>query len=254
MALSSNWQMTALFFLTLLPVCFLMKWAAFRGMPGFTMWTGMRSWFPTPASVRQALPPSAVWSVLRRSAAFFCAWMCAHWLYGELLRAIRPPPVLLSYPAALILWLATEALGALATLVALPSGKLLPLPHGRLPPLANSLSDFWGRRWNVWLSGWFRQLIFRPGRKRPVWALFAVFLVSGLLHEWVINVPLLVVTGRKCFGSMLLYFLLQAAGLWLERRTRNPHARLALVWLFVFGAVPLLVNEGMLRILHLWPE
>jgi hypothetical protein len=53
---------------------------------------------------------------------------------------------------------------------------------------------------------------------------------------------------------MLLYFLLQAVGILIERRTRHRGLRILLVWLFVFGAAPLMVNEGLLRILHLWPE
>ncbi len=86
-----------------------------------------------------------------------------------------------------------------------------------------------------------------------MFALFLVFLASGILHEWVINVPLYIVTGRKCFGSMILYFLLQAIGILIERQTRNRHVRRLLVWLFVFGAAPLIANEGLLRILRLWP-
>ncbi len=84
-------------------------------------------------------------------------------------------------------------------------------------------------------------------------ALFAVFLASGILHEWVINVPLYIVTGRNCFGSMTLYFLLQAFGILIERRVRKRVVRILLAWLFVLGAAPLMINEGMLRILHLWP-
>jgi hypothetical protein len=81
-----------------------------------------------------------------------------------------------------------------------------------------------------------------------------VFLVSGVLHEWVINLPLYLVTGKNRFGSMIAYFLLQAVGILIERRTRNRGVRRLLAWLFVFGAAPLIVNEGLLRILHLWPE
>ncbi len=140
------------------------------------------------------------------------------------------------------------------TFLAIPWGRLLPLPHGSAPPLAKSVAEFWGRRWNVWMSDWFRQIIFPPLRTCPVLALFLVFLASGVLHESVINVPLYIVTGRKCFGFMILYFLLQALGILIERRTRNRGMRIFLVWLFVFGAAPLIVNEGLLRILHLWPE
>ena len=153
-----------------------------------------------------------------------------------------------------MMWLGSEVVGSLLPFFALPAGRLLPLGHGASPPLAKSLSEFWGRRWNVWTSEWFRQIIFRPLQNRPVIALFAVFLTSGVLHDLVINVPLYIVTGRKYFGLMTLYFLLQAVGILIERKTRNRAARIFLAWLFVFGAAPLMVNEGMLCILHLWPE
>jgi hypothetical protein len=252
--LSLNWQMTALFFLFLLPLCFLMKLVAFWGTPKSTDLVMIISWFPTPASMRQTLPLSAAPLLIRRFVVFLGVCICAYWLYWQLLRDFRLPTILLSYIGAIMLWLVSEALGSLAPFVALPSGRLLPLPHGSTPLLAKSLSEFWGRRWNVWMSEWFRQIIFRPRRTRPVLALFLVFLTSGILHEWVINIPLYVITGKKYFGSMTLYFLLQAVGVLIEHKTHNRGMRILLLWLFVFGATPLMINEGMLRVLHLWPE
>ena len=253
-ALSPDWQMTVLFFLLLLPLCFLMKVTAFWGTPESKDWRLMLAPFPTPLSVKQALPLSAAPRLISRFLVALVPCGFSYWLCRKLWSDLRAPPILLCYAGAIILWLVTEALGSLAPLLALPAGKFLPLPHGASPPLARSLSDFWGRRWNVWMSGWFRQMIFRPLSHRPALALFAVFFASGVMHEGVINVPLYVVTGKNCFGTMMLYFLLQAVGILLERRTRRRGVRRLLVWLFVFGAAPLMVNEGLLRILHLWPE
>jgi predicted transporter len=88
-----------------------------------------------------------------------------------------------------------------------------------------------------------------------VFALILAFAVSGLLHEWVINVPLYFVTGRALFGTMMLYFLLQAVGILVERHFLKGHPRLNVifVWLVVFVPCPLVLNEGLLRTLHLWP-
>lgn len=137
----------------------------------------------------------------------------------------------------------------------LPSGRLQPaLLHNPLG--ARGVADFWGHRWNLWFSDWFRHTIFHPLRRRPVFALLLVFVVSGLMHEWVINVPLYFVTGRVLFGSMMLYFLLQAAGVLLEHRflKANSPMRILFVWLVVLGPAPLLLNEGLLRALHLWRD
>jgi hypothetical protein len=117
------------------------------------------------------------------------------------------------------------------------------------------VADFWGRRWNLWFSDWFRFAIFSRLRNRPRLALLLVFAVSGLMHEWVVNLPLYLVIGRPLFGSMMLYFLLQAGGVLVERQfLKHPSAaRAAFAWLVVIGPAPLILNEGLLRVLHLWP-
>lgn len=253
-ALSLNWQMTALFGLALLPLCFFMKLVAFWGAPESKDLAAILSPYPSLAPVKRTLPLSAMPRLICRFLVAFSVCVCAYWLCWQLFQNFRPPIILMSYIGAIMLWLVSEALGSLFPFFALPAGRLLPLLHGASPPLAKSISDFWSRRWNMWVSEWFRQIIFRPLQNHPVFALFAVFLASGVLHELVINVPLYIVTGRKCFGLMTLYFLLQAVGILIERKMRNRATRIFLLWVFVFGAVPLMVNEGMLRILHLWPQ
>ena len=76
------------------------------------------------------------------------------------------------------------------------------------------------------------------------------------MHEWVTNFTLYHVTGRALFGSMMIYFLLQAIGILAERRflKNHPSMTAVLVWLVVIVPAPLVINEGLLRVLHLWPE
>lgn len=121
--------------------------------------------------------------------------------------------------------------------------------------MARGLADFWGNRWNLWFSDWFRYAIFARFRRHPILALYFVFAVSGLIHEWVINVPLYYLTGRAPFGSMMSYFLFQALGLQVERRLLRGHPWLmrSLAWLVILAPSPLVLNEGLLRILQLWP-
>lgn len=64
-------------------------------------------------------------------------------------------------------------------------------PNMQAPLLAQSLADFWGRRWNTAFNvlaerHGFRLLTPRIG---PDAALGVVFLTSGLLHEVVITLP-----------------------------------------------------------------
>ena len=128
-----------------------------------------------------------------------------------------------------------------------------------LPPknifAARSLTDFWGRRWNVWMSDWFREIIFRPLRARPLLAMVVVFVVSGILLEAVVSLSFWLVTGRSLFGLMMAYFGLQAAGMFMERAWLGgcPRLKRPFAWIVVLGPAPLFVNEGILRAFWLWP-
>ena len=148
-----------------------------------------------------------------------------------------------------------EFFAAVITIVLLPSGQLLPPVHCR-PWQARSIADFWGRRWNLWFSDWFRYALFTRLRGWPVGALILIFAISGVMHEWVINVPLYCLTGRALFGLMMVYFLLQAVGLLLERRFLKDRGvlRVGFAWLVILAPAPLVMNEGLLRTLHLWVE
>jgi hypothetical protein len=87
-------------------------------------------------------------------------------------------------------------------------------PLMRWPALANSLSDFWGKRWNAG----FRDLAFGllfvrlAAHVPPRVATMLIFLVSGLIHELVITFP-----ARAGYGMPTCYFIIQGAGMLFER-------------------------------------
>ncbi len=70
-------------------------------------------------------------------------------------------------------------------------------PLFRAPERAESLADFWSRRWNLPFVEMDRLLFLRPLRKRlgARGALLSVFVVSGILHELGISYPALSVWG-----------------------------------------------------------
>jgi len=251
-----DWQMTALYLLALALMGFVLKLIAlFLGVTATHEERPHVFWLLlSPASLRRLRPIVTPGKVLFRFALLGGALVFSYWIYWQLVQAIQIRGILLGYCAAPVLLLLSETLVAFMTVLWMPSGRLLPAIHNR-PWRMRSVADFWGNRWNLWFSDWFRQVIFHPLRSRPAFALILSFAVSGLLHEWVINVPLYFVIGRALFGTMMLYFLLQGVGVLVERRfKKHPKFTVAFAWLVVIAPVPLVINEGLLRTLHLWPE
>lgn len=87
-------------------------------------------------------------------------------------------------------------------------------PLMKAPILATSVSDFWGTRWNRAFRDLSYQFLYRPSVRRhgPVFATWLVFLFSGLIHELAISVP-----ARGGYGWPTLYFLIQAAAIFVEK-------------------------------------
>jgi hypothetical protein len=108
------------------------------------------------------------------------------------------------------------------------------------PLRSTSLGEFWGRRWNLGFRQLAHELIFRPFYRRlgPETAGFLVFVVSGLIHDLVISLP-----ARGGYGLPTLYFLLQGAGVTVERsrfgkRLGLGEGALGRCFMIVFLTVP----------------
>jgi len=247
--------MTVLFLLALALLGFVMKLMALLLPVKSKIQRRGISWvLVSPDSVSRSQPVTSVQPVVLRILMLSALLLSSYWVYWRLVHGFQLRGMLLSYLAVPCLFLMSEFLVAVETLFFLPGGLLLPALHRR-PWAARSVADFWGNRWNLWFSDWFRYCIFSRLRRRPVFALFLVFAISGLMHEWVTNFTLYHVTGRALFGSMMIYFLLQPVGILVERRVSKSHPsiRAVFVWLVVLVPVPLVLNEGLLRVLHLWP-
>jgi alginate O-acetyltransferase complex protein AlgI len=82
------------------------------------------------------------------------------------------------------------------------------------PTRAVSIAEFWGRRWNSAFHLLVHDLAFKSLARRcgVARATLLVFLISGLVHELVISFP-----ARGGYGLPTAYFLLQGAGVSLER-------------------------------------
>ncbi|KAK3223725.1 hypothetical protein Dsin_010750 [Dipteronia sinensis] len=95
-------------------------------------------------------------------------------------------------------------------------------PQFNEPFLASSLQDFWGKRWNLMVTSILRPTVYKPTFSAfacavgSSWAalpaIFATFLVSGLMHELVFYY-----LGRvKPTGEVTVFFLLHGVCLMVE--------------------------------------
>lgn len=100
------------------------------------------------------------------------------------------------------------------------------------PMMSSSLSEFWGKRWNLAFRDLAHTFVFRPcvGKLGITGATMAVFLVSGLVHDAVISIP-----ARGGLGLPTLYFFIQGVGVLFERSRlgkRISTRRGVIGWLF----------------------
>jgi hypothetical protein len=88
------------------------------------------------------------------------------------------------------------------------------VPIMSAPLRSTSLSEFWGKRWNLGFRQLSYDLIFRPLNRKfgTGGAGFLVFVASGLIHDLVISIP-----ARGGYGLPTLYFMLQGLGVAVER-------------------------------------
>lgn len=115
-------------------------------------------------------------------------------------------------------------------------------PLMRMPIASKSVSEFWGRRWNVAFQEIAFGMFFQPLRRRvgAGWALMGTFFISGIIHDLVITIP-----AGGGYGLPTLYFSLQGAALVFEHRyrrwfRRHPETNRVLAWLTVAAPAGLL--------------
>jgi hypothetical protein len=187
------------------------------------------------ASQRTPSPPPTIWlwAIIETILGAVLLWVVARSVpQGEMLLrgwlGMLGLILLLHFGTFQIMGLLWESLGVDAR------------PIMSAPLRSASLSEFWGRRWNLGFRQLAYDLIFRPLHRR--WgagvAGFLVFIASGLIHDIVISVP-----ARGGYGLPTAYFTLQGLGVAVEHSNFGKHVGLRQGvpgWLFmaVFTAGP----------------
>jgi hypothetical protein len=89
-----------------------------------------------------------------------------------------------------------------------------PPPLHRHPAASRSVQEFWGKRWNLTVSGWLGETFFRPlaRRGRPVPGVLLAFFVSAVVHAYIWEVAL----GLGMAALMFGYFCVQGLVVGIE--------------------------------------
>lgn len=107
----------------------------------------------------------------------------------------------------------------------------------RNPLGAIKLSDFWSKRWNLAFSQMMARAVQKP--LRPLignrWAVFVVFIVSGILHEIAITLPI-----QGGYGLPTLYFTLHGSFVIFENKITNNLISRVVTLLLIIVPLPLL--------------
>lgn len=127
----------------------------------------------------------------------------------------------------------------------------------RQPAKSMSLTEFWGKRWNLAFIEMTSVAIFRPlrGKIGKGGALAVAFLFSGLLHELALSVPV-----NSGYGLPMLYFVIQGIVLLIEKKLMSSgggflkHPIKARLWVFFWLVVPmpLLFHSQFIKLV-VWP-
>lgn len=88
------------------------------------------------------------------------------------------------------------------------------VPIMNRPWASQSVSEFWGRRWNLAFRDLTHRFLFRALTRRlpPSMALLIGFVVSGLIHDLVISLP-----AHGGWALPTLYFTIQGVAILVER-------------------------------------
>lgn len=198
--------------------CKWQSWWQSRKIPGATIgrsvgyllaWPGMDAAVFLDSSRRAPRPEVKewIWAVAKTSFGMLLLW-------GVVPRVLPPNPLLAGWAGmvgiVLVLHFGTFHILSLVWKAAGVDAR----PIMQAPLSATSLSDFWGRRWNLGFRQLTHRLVFTPARTRlgaPAAVLLAFF-ASGVIHDLVISLP-----ARGGYGLPTGYFLVQGFGVAFER-------------------------------------
>ncbi|NIP32253.1 MAG: hypothetical protein GTN59_17525 [Candidatus Dadabacteria bacterium] len=148
-------------------------------------------------------------------------------------------------------YLITEIIGKFCEIIFILFNRTVPEIHNK-PFQAKNITQFWGNGWNIWVRDWLFEITPKSIRRTKYLNTIFPFLVSGIWHEIIINLPLFIITQINIFGTMTLYFLLQSLGVITDKkffRYKNDYNfRYMFCLLVAIGPSPLFFNDQLLQV------
>ena len=156
---------------------------------------------------------------IERGELAFAALKC---VFGVLLLTLIVPRVLNHSSEILGGWLGMVGIvfcmhfgySHITAVVLRARGRLV-TPIMNRPAIASSVSEFWGKRWNLAFRDYAHVTLFIPLARKWGAAIGSIagFVFSGVIHELAISLP-----ARGGYGWPMLYFLIQGLGVLGERQ------------------------------------
>lgn len=124
-----------------------------------------------------------------------------------------------------------------------------PAMHNK-PYLSKNLNEFWTLRWNLWVRNWLHYLGKKLYPKNITMRQLSIFIISGLFHETMFNVPYYILTGKVILGSMIGYFVVQFIATKIDhlllKKYTNKITRYIFMWFALIAPAPLFINDAFL--------
>ena len=109
-------------------------------------------------------------------------------------------------------------------------------PVFRFPLKSRTLTEFWGKRWNIAFSEMAAIAVYKPLKQKIGMgkAKAVAFIFSGVLHELALSVPI----GRG-YGLPTLYFLMHALAIQMETRMKIQNRFFQHFWVMIWLLLPM---------------
>lgn len=170
--------------------------------------------------------------------------LISYFIYDSAFEYFNTTFLMKQYFLGIFVYLLTEQIGSIARCLSLLGNKI-PKPIHNHPYVSKNITEFWGKRWNRWVRDWLMIFSLRLPTKNKAVSVLLVFIVSGLFHEFMFNLPFFLYSGQMLFGTMMLYFFIQAIGIYLDKTVLSKQivqVRWTFMWIMIIAPIPLFIN------------